>query len=104
MIKSHALKKMAELFKRLKNELKTFVDKEITPEFTGWFEKIKDHWPAFVAHKTSEKSKKMSATNKKMLRRRSFTITRGQVATSKPGLSGPRLRMICLKKGSNHRQ
>ena len=65
LIKSHALKKMADLFRRWKNELKTFVDKEETPEFTGRFEKIKDQWPAFVAHKTSEKSKKMSATNKK---------------------------------------
>ena len=65
LIKSHALKKMAELFRRWKNELKTFVDKEITPEFIGWFEKIRDHWPAFVAHKTPDKSKKMSATNKK---------------------------------------
>ena len=35
-----------------------------TPEFIGKYEKIKDHWPAFVAHKTSEKSKKMPATNK----------------------------------------
>ena len=66
LIKSHALKKMAELFRRWKNELKTsFVDKEKTPEFIGRYEKIRDHWPAFVAHKTSEKSKKMSATNKK---------------------------------------
>ena len=65
LIKSHALKKMADLFRRWKNELKTFVDKEETPEFIGRYEKIRDHWPAFVAHKTSEKSKKMSATNKK---------------------------------------
>ena len=41
-----------------------------TPEFIGKYEKIKDHWPAFVAHKTSEKSKKMSATNKKKLHHR----------------------------------
>ena len=59
LIKSHALKKMADLFRRWKNELKTFVDKEETPEFIGRYEKIRDHWPAFVAHKTSEKSKKM---------------------------------------------
>src|SRR6187399_1931722 len=39
-----------------------------------------------------------------MLRRRSITIARGQVATSEPGLSGPRLRMIFLRKGSNQRQ
>ena len=31
LIKSHALKKMAELFRRWKNDLKTFVDKEETP-------------------------------------------------------------------------
>ena len=55
---------MAELFRRWKNELKTFVDKEKTPEFIGKYEKIRDQWPAFVAHKTSEKSKKMSATIK----------------------------------------
>ena len=59
------LKKMAELFRRWKNELKRFVDEEETPQFIGKYEKIRDHWSAFVAHKTSKKSKKMSATNKK---------------------------------------
>ena len=44
MIKDYALKKMAELFRRWKNELKsTYVDKGKTPEFTGRFEKIRDH-------------------------------------------------------------
>jgi hypothetical protein len=66
LIKTHALKKMAELFRRWKNDLKTkFVDKEKTPTFTRQYEKIKDHWAKFLAHKTSEKSKKMSETNKK---------------------------------------
>ena len=64
LIKSCALKKMATLFRRWRKELNHFVDKKKTPEFIGKYEKIKDHWPAFVAHKTSEKSKKMSATNK----------------------------------------
>ena len=73
---------MAELFRRWKKELNKFVKNNETPEFKGRYEKIRDHWPAFVAHKTSEKSKKMSATNKQMLRRRSITIARGQVATS----------------------
>lgn len=41
-----------------------FVDKNETPIFTRQYEKIKDHWDAFVAHKKSEKSKKMSETNK----------------------------------------
>ena len=43
LIKSDALKKMAELFRRWKNELKKFVDKEETPEFIGRYEKIRDH-------------------------------------------------------------
>ena len=65
LIKSHALKKMEELFRRWKNELKTsFVDKEKTAEFIGRYEKIRDHWPAFVAHKTSDKSSKTSAIDK----------------------------------------
>ena len=64
LIKSCALKKMADLFRRWKNELKTtYVDQDKTPEFTGRFEKIRDHWPTFLANKTSKRSKKMSATN-----------------------------------------
>ena len=44
LIKSHALKKMADLFRRWKNELKTkYVDQDKTPEFTGQFDKIRDH-------------------------------------------------------------
>ena len=65
MIKSFAFKKMAELFMRWKNELKAkFVNKNKTPEFVGRFEKLRDQWDAFVANKTSERSKKMSAINK----------------------------------------
>ena len=55
---------MAKLFRRWKKELNKFVENKETPEFKGRYENIRDHWPAFVAHKTSEKSKKMSATNK----------------------------------------
>ena len=43
LVKAHALKKMAGLFRRWKNELKSmYVDKNKTPEFTGRFEKIRD--------------------------------------------------------------
>ena len=56
---------MADLFRNWKKELNTkFVDKGKTPEFKGRCEKIRDHWPAFVAYKTSDKSKKMSDINK----------------------------------------
>ena len=66
LIKSHALKKMADLFRRWKNESKTtYVDQDKTPEYIGRFEKIKDQWPAFVTKKKSERAAKMSATNKK---------------------------------------
>ena len=66
MIKAYALKKMAELFRRWKNELKSsFVDQDKTPEFTGRVEKIRDHWPACVTKKKAERAAKMSATNKK---------------------------------------
>ena len=41
-----------------------YVDKGKTPKFTVRFEKIRDHWPAFVAYKTSNKSKEMSERNK----------------------------------------
>ena len=104
LIKSHALKKMEDLFRRWKNELKTFVDKEETPEFIGRYEKIRDHWPAFVAHKTSEKSKKMSATNKQNVAKKKHHHRTGSGGYLIAGLSGPRLRIIWLIKGSNQRQ
>ena len=63
---------MAGLFRRWRKELKKFVDKEETPEFIGKYEKIRDHWPAFVAYTTSEKSKKMSATNKQNAAKKKF--------------------------------
>ena len=56
---------MATLMRRWRKELNQFVKNKKTPEFIGKYEKIKDHLPAFVAHKTSEKSKKMSETNEK---------------------------------------
>jgi hypothetical protein len=65
-VKAFALKKMADLFRGWKKELNLkFVQKGKTPEFTGRYEKIRDHWPAFVVYKTSDKGKKMSETNKK---------------------------------------
>jgi hypothetical protein len=65
-VKAFALKKMADLFRNWKKELNIkFVDKGKTPEFTGRYEKIRDHCPAFVAYKKSDKGKKRSDTNKK---------------------------------------
>ena len=63
---------MATLMRRWRKELNQFVKNKKTPEFIGKYEKIKDHSPAFVAHKTSEKSKKMSATNKQNAAKKQF--------------------------------
>ena len=104
LIKSCALKKMATLMRRWRKELNQFVKNKKTPEFIGKYEKIKDHWPAFVSHKTSEKSKKMLETNKKNAAKKKLHHRTGSGGYLKPGLSGPRRRMICLKKGSNQRQ
>ena len=43
LINSHSLEKMADLFRRWKNELKMFIGKEETLEFIGRYEKIRDH-------------------------------------------------------------
>ena len=56
---------MADLFRRWKKEFTKFVNNGKTPEFTGRYEKIRDHWPAFLAYKNPEKGKKRSETNKK---------------------------------------
>ena len=73
LVKACALKKMADLFKRWKNEFKSmFVEKGKAPEFTGRVEKIRDHWSAFVAYKISDKSKKMSETNKNNVAKKQY--------------------------------
>ena len=99
LIKSFALKMMAKLFRRSKKELNKFVENKETPEFKGRYEKIRDHWP--TRHR--KRVRRCQQQTSKMLRRRSITIARGQVATSKPGRCGPRLRMTCLIKASNQR-
>lgn len=44
LVKACVLKKMAHLFGKWKNDLKSmFVDKWKTPEFVGRFEKVRDH-------------------------------------------------------------
>ena len=43
LIKSFALTRMEELFRRWKKELNKFVENKETPEFKGRYEKIRDH-------------------------------------------------------------
>lgn len=69
---------MAELFRRWKKELKSkSVDKGKTPEFVGRFEKMRYHKPAFVAYKTSDKSKEMSERNKNNAAKKQYHIHTG---------------------------
>ena len=101
LIKSHALKKMADLFRRWKNELKTFVDKEETPEFIGRYEKLRDQWDAFVANKTSERSKKMSAINKINAAKKEHHHRTGSGGYLKAQLLWAKAENNLLIKGSN---
>jgi hypothetical protein len=64
-VKAWALKKMATQFYNSKKRLhQDYVLKDKTPTFTGAYEKIKDHWDAFVEYKTSDEAKKRSKINK----------------------------------------
>jgi hypothetical protein len=57
---------------------KEFVDKEKTPVFTRAYEKIKDHWDAFVEYKTLEGAKIRSEINKKNAAKKKYHHTMGQ--------------------------
>jgi hypothetical protein len=100
LVKACALKKMADLFRRWKNELKsTFVDKGKNPEFTGRFEKIRDHWPAFVAYKTSDKSKKMLEINKINAAKKLYRHTMGSSGYNKARPLWDKVEQDLLAKG-----
>ena len=60
-----------------------FVEKDKTPEFKGQYEKMRDHWPAFVAYKKSEKAKNRSLTNKKNTARKEYHHVTGSGGYSK---------------------
>jgi hypothetical protein len=46
--------------------------------FTGQYEKIKDHWDAFVEYKNSEAAKRRSEINKKNATKKKYHHTMGQ--------------------------
>ena len=103
LIKSFALKKMADLFRRWKNELKTLSTKKRHQNSSAGMRRSEITGPHLWPTRHRKRVRRCRRQTSKMLRRRSFTIARGQVATSKPGCCGPRLRMTCLIKGSNQR-
>ncbi|KAK1686542.1 hypothetical protein QYE76_047390 [Lolium multiflorum] len=78
-VKKWALKKMATQFNDYKKKLdNSFVKKKKTPDFKGPYEKIKDHWEAFVKYKTSERAKTRSDTNKKNAANKMYFHTMGR--------------------------
>jgi hypothetical protein len=67
---------MALQFNNWKKRLdKEFVQKEKTLVFTGAYEKIKNHWDAFVEYKTLEEAKKRSEINKKNAAKKKYHDT-----------------------------
>ena len=66
LVKEYAMKKMAIQFQSYKKKLyANFVKKGLTPDFDkDAYKKLKDHWDAFVAYKTSEEGITSSARNK----------------------------------------
>ncbi|KAK1686327.1 hypothetical protein QYE76_047175 [Lolium multiflorum] len=78
-VKKWARKKMATQFNDYKKKLdNSFIKKKKTPDFKGPYEKIKDHWEAFVKYKTSERAKTRSDTNKKNAANKMYFHTMGR--------------------------
>ena len=99
LIKSFALRKMADLFRNWKKDLNRYVEKNETPEFKGKYEKIRDDWPAFVAYKTLEKSTKKSATNKKNAPKKKLHHRTGSGGYLKARLKWAKAKNDLLDKG-----
>jgi len=72
-VKDWALKKMATQFQTFKKRLYAdYIKENKTPTFTGALEKIKDHWPAFVAYKNSSLSARRSEVNKENAKKKIY--------------------------------
>ena len=80
-----------------------FVDKGKTREFIGRYKKIRDHWPAFVAYKKSEKGMKRSPTNKKNAAKKKYHHHTGTGGYYKARPLWDKAEQDLLAKGSNQR-
>ena len=82
LIKSHALKKMATLFRRWRKELNHFVEKKRHQNSSANMRRSKIIGPHLWPIRHRKRVRRCRQQTSKMLQRRCFTIARGQVATS----------------------
>ena len=93
LVKQFALHKMADAFRKFKQNLAhDFVKQNKTPDFKGQYEKLKHDWPEFVKQKKSEQFIQISKKIRKMRLRRSTIILWGQEGIAFGSLGGRRWR------------
>ena len=78
LVKQFALQKMAEAFRKFKQNLtRDYVNKNKTPDFNGQYERLKDDWPEFVRQKKSEHFKEISRKNKENAAKKEYNHIMG---------------------------
>ena len=82
LIKSFALRKMADLFRNWKKDLNRYVEKMRHQNSRANMRRSEMTGPHLWPTRHRKRVKRCRRQTSKMLRRRSFTIARGQVATS----------------------
>ena len=82
LIKSCALKKMADLMRRWRKELNQFVKEKRHQNSSANMRRSKITGPHLWPTRHRKRVRRCRRQTRKMLRRRRFTIARGQVATS----------------------
>ena len=82
LIKSFDLKRMADLFRRWKKELNRFVKKKRHQNLRADMRRSEITGPHLWPTRHQKRVRRCWRQTSKMLRRRSITIARGQVATS----------------------
>ena len=93
LVKQFALHKMADAFRKFKQNLAhDFFKQNKTPDFKGQYEKLKHDWPEFVKQKKSEQFIQISKKIRKMRLRRSTIILWGQEGIAFGSLGGRRWR------------
>ena len=78
LVKQFALHKMADAFRKFKQNLAhDFVKQNKTPDFKGQYEKLKHDWPEFVKQKKSEQFIQISKKNKENAAKKEYNHVMG---------------------------